>query len=247
MTKDEPRAIAYYPGTVMRYDPDKHHRRSIRLKGYDYSQQGAYFVTLCAQNRETLFGDIVGKTLRLNDAGQMVAEEWLHLEDEFPFVETDAHVVMPNHFHGILVIVGDASVGANLVFAHHRGAGHQGDHKDLPNDDPAAANLALAHHRGAGHQGDHKDRPNKVRRPAGTLPGTLGRIIQAFKSRTTHAYIMGVRHKGWPQLSGRLWQRNYYEHIVRDEADLNRLREYIETNPLRWALDNLNPANPSEW
>ena len=260
----------------MRYDPDKHHRRSIRLKGYDYSQQGAYFVTLCAQNREPLFGEIVGEELRLNDAGRMVGEEWLRLADEFPFIETDECVVMPNHFHGILVIVrGDDVVGANLVFApdpvfaHDSIAREQGDHKDRPNQRPVGANLVFArdpvfaHDSIAGEEGDHKDRPNegpndhpndhpnadgpKRRRPFGTIPGTLGRVVQAFKSRTTHEYVMGVRNHAWPPFPGRLWQRNYYEHIIRNESDLNRIRDYIETNPLRWALDQLNPANPSKW
>lgn len=202
------------------YDAGRHHRRSIRLKGYDYSQHGAYFVAFCIQNRASLLGRIVGGELRLNDAGRMVEEEWLCLDNQCPFVETDAYVVMPNHFHGILLIIGE-DVGAALVFAPDFAGGAQGHHKD----------------------GDHKAR---LYRPHGTLSGTLGRVVQAFKWRTTHRYIMGVRQSGWPPFAGRLWQRNYYEHIIRDAADLNRIRQYIATNPLRWALDELNPATTSD-
>ena len=90
----------------MKYDPDKHHRRSIRLKGYDYSQAGAYFVTICTNNRECLFGDFIDGEIRLNDAGQMVRRIWNDLSVKFPGIETDEFVVMPNHVHGIIIIVG---------------------------------------------------------------------------------------------------------------------------------------------
>ena len=98
----------------MRYDPQKHHRHSIRLKGYDYAQAGAYFVTLVTQNRECVFGEIVDGTMQLNDAGRMVEKWWLELNHKFPAVDTDEYTIMPNHFHGIIVIVGaDLRVGPN--------------------------------------------------------------------------------------------------------------------------------------
>ena len=90
----------------MKYDPNKHHRRSIRLKGYDYTQAGAYFVTICTQHRECFFGEIIDGAMQLNDAGQMVEKWWAELTHKFPSVETDEYIVMPNHFHGIIVIVG---------------------------------------------------------------------------------------------------------------------------------------------
>ena len=86
----------------MKHDPDKHHRRSIRLKGYDYSQAGAYFVTICTQDRECLFGDIVDGEMRLNDAGHMVRDVWHKIPEHFPYADIDEFVVMPNHFHGII-------------------------------------------------------------------------------------------------------------------------------------------------
>lgn len=90
----------------MKYDPEKHHRRSVRLRGYDYSQAGAYFVTICTQNRECLFGDMVDGEMRLNDAGRVVHGVWNDLPDHYAGVKLDAFVVMPNHVHGIIVIVG---------------------------------------------------------------------------------------------------------------------------------------------
>jgi len=188
---------------------DIHHRRSIRLQGYDYAQAGAYFVTICVQNRECLFGEVVDGEMLLNDAGQMVETIWEGLPDRFPFIELDQFGVMPNHAHGIIALTGRPA---------------QGDH---PRPTP----------------GDHKDRPYKAH---GTLEGTVGRVIQAFKSVTIHEYVVGVRRHEWRLFEGRLWQRNYYEHIIRDEKYLNRIREYIATNPLRWEIDQENPRRTGE-
>ncbi|MCD6336222.1 MAG: hypothetical protein J7M27_13010 [Candidatus Latescibacteria bacterium] len=205
----------------MKYDPDKHHRRSIRLKGTDYSQVGAYFVTVCTQNYECLFGSIVDDKMRLNDAGRMIQMIWDEIPQRFPNALLDASIVMPNHFHGILILT-DNGRGEYKIRPYIRPDGdaadpqNEGDHKN---------------------KGDHKDRPY------GTLPGTLGRIVQAFKSITTHQYIRGVKQNGWPPFPGKLWQRNYYEHIIRDESSLNRIRQYIMDNPMKWECDRENPAN----
>ena len=179
----------------MGFDPERHHRRSLRLKGYDYTQAGAYFVTICTQDRACLFGEVVGDAMRLNDAGRMVVAEWERLAKRFPGVELDAFVVMPNHVHGILVITDP--VGAGLVPAH----------------DGATTRVAP----------------------------TVGDIVGAFKSRTTVGYIHGVKARGWPPFRRRLWQRNYYEHIIRHDESLNRIRRHIAENPLRWHLDRENP------
>ncbi len=104
----------------MKYDADKHHRRSIRLREYDYSSTGANFVTICAQNRTCLFGAICDGIMQLNGAGQMVAGEWQDLVERFPGIDLDEYVVMPNHFHGILVINNPPRVGASLVDAQPR-------------------------------------------------------------------------------------------------------------------------------
>ncbi|MBM3189988.1 MAG: hypothetical protein FJZ90_14855 [Chloroflexi bacterium] len=98
---------------TMRYDPDRHHRRSIRLRGYDYASAGAYFVTICAQGRMCLFGEIAGREMALNGAGEMVRRLWDELPTRYPGVTLDAFVLMPNHLHGILVIMGTASTGSD--------------------------------------------------------------------------------------------------------------------------------------
>jgi putative transposase len=204
---------------VSRYNPDKHHRRSIRLRGYDYTQAGAYFVTICAQNRECLFGEIVNSRMMLSDAGRMVQTEWEQLRERFPAVELDAHVVMPNHFHAIVIITDSndtVSVGAGTSPA------------------PVGATTRVA--------------PTTSVAPtdAGTQRPTLGDIVGAFKSLTTNAYIRGVRELGWPPFDKRLWQRNYYEHIVRNERGLNAIRRYIHDNPARWSADAENPCRASQ-
>lgn len=95
------------------YDPDKHHRRSIRLKHYDYSTPGHYFVTICLQNRACLLGNIVAGQMHLNDAGHMVQKNWIDLPQRFPHIALDEFVIMPNHFHGIVAL--HNPVGAPLV------------------------------------------------------------------------------------------------------------------------------------
>ena len=190
-------------------------RRSSRLKGYDYAGAGAYFVTICAQNRECLFGEIVDGKMLLNDAGRMVETVWDQLPIRFPHLELDEFIVMPNHIHGILV--------------SHRT--QTGDHKDRPYMAPDTV--------GYRKSGEQKVRPDG--RPHGTLPGTVGRVVQAFKSITTHEYVHGVKQYGWRRFNGKLWQRNYYEHVIRNDNELNRIREYIATNPARWKTDQENP------
>jgi len=204
----------------VKYDPDKHRRRSTRLTGYDYSQAGAYFVTVCTQGRECLFGNIGDGEMRLNDAGQMVHKIWNDLTIKYPWIEIDEFVVMPNHFHGIIVIVGAPLVGA----LSHEMAGH---------------NAAMTGHNAAmtGHNAESR---------AGTRPApTLGGVVGEFKSITTHQYTGGVKQYNWPSFNGKLWQRNYYEHIIRDEQSLQKIREYIIDNPVKWADDENNPENIS--
>ncbi len=183
-------------------------RRSIRLKGYDYSLAGAYFVTVCTQNRLCLFGNVNNEQMTLNQAGQMVYEQWSELPKRFPESAIDEFTMMPNHLHGILIINDNEtiqSVGAPLVGAQNK-----------------------------------VDKTNK----AGTRPAPmLGEIVGAFKSITTNEYIRGVKQHDWLSFPGKLWQRNYFERVIRDEDELNRIREYIIYNPVKWAEDEDNPNN----
>ncbi|MDN5271898.1 hypothetical protein QTO31_07930 [Chloroflexus sp. MS-CIW-1] len=419
----------------MPYDPNRHHRRSIRLKGYDYSQAGAYFITICTQDRACLFGKVVNGEMRLNDAGRMVLAEWNMLPERFPHVVLDAFVVMPNHVHGIVVITNPATddgattrvaptavtiVGTGLVPVPNTGtmgavpdagtmgavsnagtmgaapdAGTMGAAPDtgmmgaVPNAGamgaapnagtmgaapdagtmgavpdagtmgavPDAGTMGAAPDAGtmgavpdAGMMGAAPDAgtmgavpnagtmgavpddgmmgaapdtgtmgaapdtgamgavpdagtmgavpnagtmgavpnagtmgavPNagtmgaapdagattRVAPTAATIVGTglvpvpddgattrvaptvgdivaptVGDIVGAFKSRVTVEYIRGVKTSGWPPFRGRLWQRNYYEHIIRNERALNAIRQYIIENPRRWQMDRENEA-----
>ena len=181
----------------MKFDAEKHHRHSMRLLGYDYAQVGAYFVTSVTKDRVCLFGEIFDGEMRLNDGGRMIEQWWFELNRKFSTVETDEFVVMPNHFHGIVVIAG-VTVGADLRV----GPNSEGAHAGAP----------------------------------------LPTIIQWFKTMTTNEYMRGVKTRSWTPFAGRLWQRNYYEHIVRCENELTRIREYIANNPLQWEMDRENPS-----
>ena len=194
----------------MSFDPERHHRRSIRLPGYDYAGPGAYFVTICTQGRVCLFGEIVEGKLFPNDAGRMVQAVWDELPVQFLGISVDAFVVMPNHIHGI--IVWTAPVGAPLVGAQ--------------SDTPTTTGV------GATGQG-----------ATTRVAPTLGDVVGAYKSLTTLGYVRGVKTMGWQAFPGRLWQRNYFEHVIRDETSLGRIREYIANNPQHWELDRENPQS----
>lgn len=196
----------------MTFDSATHHRRSLRLRGYDYAQAGAYFVTVCTQNRTCLFGEIADGQMTINDAGLMVARWFEQLPDKFPDIECDAFVCMPNHVHFVIVI--------------HSAAG--ADPRVCPEGDDGS------------DKGAHAGAPlrNAVSRDV-----DLPTLVQWFKTMTTNEYMRGVKSRGWPAFTDRLWQRNYYEHIVRSEESLTRIREYIWDNPAKWSLDHENPAN----
>lgn len=161
----------------------RHHRRTIRLDGYDYSSEGCYFVTMCTGGRQCLLGEVVRQEMRMNDVGRMVERWYRELEHKFPSVQGLDHVVMPNHFHCIL---------------------HVGN-------PPAGADLSAA--------------------------VSLSTVVQWFKTMTTNEYYRHVREGSWPAVSRRLWQRNYYEHIIRSQRSLDLISEYIQSNPTRWAED----------
>ncbi len=173
-----------------------HHRRSIRLKGYDYSSPGYYFITICIENRLHLFGDVSGEKMVMNDAGKMIFHWWQELNKKFDTVKTGDAIIMPNHFHGIVRIT-----TAN-------------------NGTPPVSDTEM--------MGNNAGIP------------TLADMVDWFKTMTTNAYIRGVRQSGWPKIDGRLWQRNYWEHIIRDNRELYLVRQYIMNNPVNWELDDLN-------
>jgi REP element-mobilizing transposase RayT len=220
----------------MRYDPAKHHRRSIRLKGYDYATPGAYFVTMCAKDRACAFGAVVGNEMTLSDWGRLIAEEWAALPQRFAHIALDAFVVMPNHVHGIITIVDDGRTGASRTGAvtapppppnaPRPGAPRTGAvTAPPPTAPPFGTGAVTAPPFGTG----------AVTAP---LPEPLGKIIAYFKYQTTKHINETRATPGAP-----VWQRNYYEHIVRHDRELNAIRRYIHDNPRRWALDRDNAAN----
>lgn len=194
-------------------------RKSPRLKDYDYAQEGAYFVTICTHQREHLFGDVVGDSVVLHDVGVVVREEWERTAQLRPYIALDLYVVMSNHFHGILVINHDI-VGTTRRVVRHEEEVVRNKNNLTQNENTEYAN----------NNGEKRT----FQRNVPTLQsGSLGAIIGQFKSQVTRRVWQST-----PVIQGeRIWQRSYHDHIIRDEADLNRLREYVQNNPSRWTED----------
>jgi len=187
----------------------KHRRRAMRLAEYDYRRAGAYFLTICAHDRQCMFGHITGGVMQLNPFGAVVREVWNELTRHYAYIELDAFVVMPNHVHGIIIFVDDVDdVGAGLKPAHDR----------------------------AGLRPAHTERTLNPTKPGRIKRHGLPEIVRAFKSFSARR-INEIRLS--PAVP--VWQRNYYEHVIRDVDSLNRIREYIVNNPARWADDKENP------
>jgi putative transposase len=185
----------------MPYDPNIHHRRSIRAHNYDYTEAGAYFLTLCTHQKQCLFGEIIEAEMKLNRFGDFVYRNWLSTEFIRDEVILDHFVVMPNHFHAIVFFVQLDTVKLN--------------NKTADIEKPTSSNGET-----------------KLRRSA----KSLGSLVAGFKATTT-AEINTLRNsRGVP-----VWQRNYYDHVSRNEKDLERIREYIRNNPARWEYDRENP------
>ncbi|MDD4013918.1 MAG: hypothetical protein PHW14_06985 [Candidatus Omnitrophica bacterium] len=169
-------------------------RRSVRLRNYDYTRQGAYYVTVCANDRKCVFGDVRDGEMVLNEYGEFADKYWNEIPEHFPHITLDEHITMPNHVHGILIITGH--VGAN-------------NYSPLQNTEISSA--------------------SSIQRPRGTSK-TIGSAIRGFKIGVTKRIRQNINMPN-------LWQRNYYEHIIRNEDDLARIREYIMKNPSKWGED----------
>jgi putative transposase len=198
--------------TSMKYNPEFHHRRSIRLKGYNYSQAGAYFVTVCAWNRECLFGKIANGEMILNEYGEIIMKYWNTIPSNFLHVETDEFIIMPNHVHGIVFVNncrGEVSSPFSEIVA--------------PNSKTETAPIQ------GGETSEGGETP-PLRKT------TLGQIVAYFKYRSAKCINQIRNAQGKP-----IWQRNYYEHIIRDDRELYAIREYIGHNPSKWDEDEDNP------
>jgi len=196
----------------MTYNPQKHHRCSIRLKGYDYSQAGLYFISICTQNRACLFGEIENGEMILNDAGRMVENEWLKLPERFQNIALHEYIVMPNHFHAILEIA-----GATLVVDQN--------------------NVVVQNNNERGQPQGIAPTESETNTAMGEIVGVM---VGAFESIATVEYIRGVKTDNWQPFDKKLWQRNYWEHIIRNEQSYLKISEYIINNPAKWQDDKLN-------
>ena len=199
-----------------KYNPDIHHRRSIRLKGYDYSRSGLYFITLCVVDRICVFGNIVDGKMQLNNIGQLVEQEWLNTVDvRNGDVRLHNYIVMPNHFHAIIEIcecMGECDSsqilnGCNMGECECRGESYS---PQILNTDNV----------GECEKGEC-DSPLRMKSPS----KTVGAIVRGFKGAVSR------------QLGYSVWQRNYYEHIIRTGESYRQISDYIVNNPTKWQDD----------
>ena len=179
----------------MRYDPDTHRRRSVRLPGHGYTRPGAYFVTICTRERECVLGDIVRGVMRLNEWGCVVREEWLRTAQLRPYVRLDRFIVMPNHFHGIVMLTGECGV-----------------------------------------RGTARRAPTYAATFGRPVARSLPTIVRSFKSACTRR-MNQLRDT----CDSPVWQRGYYDHVIRSDREMHAVRRYVRNNPANWARDSENP------
>ena len=200
------------------HDPKMHHRTSIRLKEYDYSREGMYFVTICTRKRVCVFGNIVEGRMHLNEIGSLVDSSWLQIPGHFPNAALDVYQIMPNHVHGIIRIL------------DIRG-------RDLINQIPTR-NDQIQTMDNQFHVEEKEDAPTKSADwPLMKNPKpTLGKMIRSFKARATKM----IHDIGYPAFA---WQGSFNDHVIRDGKDLDRIRRYILDNPTNWAKYENFPGN----
>lgn len=226
---------------MTKYNPNIHHRRSIRLKGYDYSQAGLYFITICCQNHVHRFGTITNGEMNLNEYGQIAYDEWIKLTERFTNFELDVFQIMPNHMHGIILLT-DSSVRAGFTPAPD--LEEEGQPQGI--DSPVGAGFTPApdiEEEKEPAQGIDSPAPDlEKRQPQGTAPTTknptISAIIGAYKSLLTNGCLKIYKSKN--QTMGKLLQRDYFEHIIRSEQDYQRISKYILNNPAKWTEDKFN-------
>ncbi|MEK7431765.1 MAG: transposase [Cyanobacteriota bacterium] len=193
----------------MKYNPEKHHRKSMRLKGYDYSSNGGYFVTLVSKNRQDFFGKIINGEMNLSEIGQIAYDNWKNISEHFKNVEIDEFVIMPNHLHGIIVINSDNAGTFHETSLQHETPLQNNENNIISGKNEFFSNLS----------------PSK---------NTLSVIIRLYKQSVT-MWCKKNNHEYFQ------WQRNYHEWIIKNENHLERFRNYIYQNPLKWEIDSENP------
>ncbi|MBL8091739.1 MAG: hypothetical protein JNJ43_15490 [Anaerolineales bacterium] len=220
-----------------KFDPQKHHRKSIRLKGYDYSSEGAYFVTIVVHGRECLFGEIVNGEMILNEYGKIVQKWWDEIPIHFPNVELGAFIIMPNHIHAIIFITTERR---GEVLSPCDNPNYNNQNINVDGNNQLGGETPPLHKPNSNIQNIYVDETNQ--QGAETAPlrkPTLGQIIAYFKYQSTKE-MNRIETK---DVITKFWQRNYYEHIIRDEKDLQSKTDYININPSLWDEDDNNPKN----
>jgi REP element-mobilizing transposase RayT len=191
---------------IMTLFKQKYRVESTRLKGWDYTAAGYYYVTICTKNRDCFFGEVIDDDVRLSIIGGIVAEEWLKTEEIRPNVKLDEWIVMPNHMHAILIITHQLPVQTL----------RRSDESDV---ETFRRNVST-------HPSQH---------PSRLQSNSLGSIIGQFKSVCTkRIWTAGFVEFGW--------QARFYDRILWDEKSLQKARQYIANNPLKWNMDRDNPA-----
>lgn len=212
-------------------------RRTTRIPEYDYTQQGAYFITICTHLKKHIFGEIKSGNMNLSPLGEIAYYQWLQLPNRFSNIELDAFVIMPNHIHGIIIIT------KNNNPTPRRGEAGESRHNSPPKNPispvyPEIMFLAcegspdLSNRVSSQALTSNSYPPTISPSPHGTVSGSISAIIQNYKSLTSRKINTLLRSKNNP-----VWQRNFYEHIIRDETDYDRIVEYIDNNPISWSDD----------
>lgn len=231
--------------------PDLPQRHTIRRPGYDYAQQGAYYLTICTDDRRHWFGRIADGVMHPSPIGELAQQCWDAIPQHMPHVDVGEFVVMPNHVHGIVVIrerLVDVRGDVRGVGARHDAPGMRAvdtpgianntsdstpddPGTEMPGGDPYAAD-AHGQHTRARHDAPLRDTP----KPPGIPRGALGQIVASYKSAVTRmAYRDGLVPHGTP-----VWQRNYWDRVIRDDGEWDRIAKYIRDNPANWKGDRFN-------
>lgn len=212
----------------MKYDPTVHDRRSIRLRGYDYASEGAYHVVMRTKDGLCVFGEVEGIEMKLSPIGRIAESCWLEIRKHFQNVELDQYIVMPNHIHCIVAIKApERAIQKDDI-----------SRKGLMTEGNSSGKGSI--HETPMRKGLMNQTPTKEDLPGWPLMKdpriTLGKIVRAFKARCTKL----IHDAGSAQFQ---WQRDFYDHIIRDGKDLDRIRKYILDNPMNWGNDQNFPEN----
>lgn len=211
-------------------DYPKHNRHSIRLQGYDYTRPGVYFITIVAHDRKCLFGEIVNGDMRMNECGERAQQCWLEIPNHFPQTQLDEYIIMPDHIHGIIIINDFPIVGAKnfspLPFDPSPRSSQSSPQPSQSSPQPSQSSPQPSEP-SPNNMGAKIFSPRPNTTPFRSPSQTIGSIVRGFKIGVTKWMHQNTDIQN-------IWQRNYYEHIVRNADELHRIRQYIRNNPKNW-------------